>query len=56
MDNTVPVDPEVKGIKEEFRIPLRDLKAFDTLNLLSTATKAMVGFNLMLDRNIIEWS
>ena len=32
MDNTVPVDPEVEGIKEEFRIPLKDLKAFDTLN------------------------
>jgi hypothetical protein len=25
------------------------------LNLLSTATKPMVGFDLMLDRNIIEW-
>ena len=32
MDNTVPADPEVEEIKEEFRIPLRDLKSFDTLN------------------------
>lgn len=34
MDNTVPADPEVGGIKEEFRIPLTDLKSFDTLNVV----------------------
>ncbi len=32
MDNIVPVDPVVEGIKEGFRIPLKDLKAFETLN------------------------
>lgn len=34
MDNTIPVDQEVEGIKQEFRIPIRDLKGFDTLNLV----------------------
>ncbi len=32
MDNTVPADPQIEGIKEEFCIPLKDLKSFDTLN------------------------
>ena len=34
MDNTVPADPEVGGLKDEFRIPLTDLKSFDTLNVV----------------------
>ncbi|EFX61726.1 hypothetical protein DAPPUDRAFT_338346 [Daphnia pulex] len=32
------------------------VQKFDYLNPLSTATKPMVGFDSMLDRNIIEWS
>lgn len=32
MDNTIPQDPELTGINEEFRIPITDYKLFDALN------------------------
>lgn len=32
MDNTIPREPDLDGIKEEFHIPVTDLKFFDTLN------------------------
>ena len=34
MDNTIPPDPELEGVKEEFRIPVTNLKFFDTLNIV----------------------
>ncbi|XP_045026504.1 uncharacterized protein LOC116935065 isoform X2 [Daphnia magna] len=32
MDSTIPREPDLDGIKEEFHIPVTDLKFFDTLN------------------------
>ncbi|XP_045032947.1 uncharacterized protein LOC123474649 [Daphnia magna] len=32
MDNTIPREPDLDGIKEEFHIPVTDFKFFDTLN------------------------
>lgn len=34
MDNTFLPDPELEGVREEFRILLTDWKLFDTLNVV----------------------